>query len=147
MTIAQAIEKVQSLKPSQYTTADMVGWLAQQDGQIDVEVIRTHEGAPDTEFEPYDPEGNYDNPEGEAYLGDTVLLIPFPYDNAYIDLLSSRIDWYNREYSAYNNTRAAWDASYAAFLAFYNREHLPKAGPSITVGTASEDDILPAELT
>ena len=42
MTIAQAIETVNTLKPNQYSDSQKVAWLSQLDGKIFAELISTH---------------------------------------------------------------------------------------------------------
>ena len=43
MTIIEAINKVDSLKPNGYTQSDKVGWLSVLDGAIKRSVIDTHD--------------------------------------------------------------------------------------------------------
>ena len=56
----------------------------------------------------------------------TELLIPAPYDKAYLLWMEAQIHYYNGEYDKYNN---AMDMFYEAFESFerhYNRTHMPK---------------------
>lgn len=121
MTIAEAISRVDSLKPNQYSTGDKICWLSELDGSIKSEVIDTHEGSEEVSFSGYD-----DNTSQE-----TEMLVPAPYDRLYVSWLQSRIDYYNCEYGKFNNTNAVYTSEYVAFLNWYNRTHMP-VGKKIT---------------
>ena len=45
MTIIEAINKIDALKPNNYSQGDKIGWLSTLDGIIKKEIIDTHEGA------------------------------------------------------------------------------------------------------
>lgn len=45
MTINEAIQAVDSLKPNGYSELEKIGWLSELDGTIKAEIIDTHEGA------------------------------------------------------------------------------------------------------
>lgn len=112
MTIAQAIETVDQLKPNQYSEEQKLQWLSQLDGKIFVELISTHEGGKES-FEPYT--------EMEQ-----ELLVPFPYDqDIYNYYLQSMIDRENGEVAKFNQSGALFNNAYAEFSAIYNRTHVP----------------------
>lgn len=69
MTINEAVELVDRMKPNQYDHVTKVRWLSKLDGMIFWEVIATHEGSTLTQFDGY-----------EEADPDTVLLVPYPYD-------------------------------------------------------------------
>lgn len=114
MTIIEAINKIDALKPNDYTQSEKVKWLSTLDSLIYKEIITTHEG--DTTFAGYTD----DTPV------DTVLLAGEPYDDMYIHWLESKIDYYNAEYTRYNNSVTQFDDMYSAFSKYYNRTHKPK---------------------
>ena len=74
MTIIEAINKIDSLKPNTYSQPDKIKWLSNLEGVIKKEIIDTHEGAEDVNFVGYD----VDTPL------DTVMIVPAPYDDIYI---------------------------------------------------------------
>lgn len=117
MTIAQAIAKIDSLKPNSYTYEDKLAWLAELDGRIKEEIAATHEDEDDVIFFGY----NEDTDE------DTTLVVPAPYDDIYIKWLESKIDYANAEYAKYNNSSTAFNNAYSAFERYYNRRHMPKS--------------------
>ena len=115
MTIIEAINKTDVLKPNNYTQTDKVKWLSSLDGIIKKEIIDTHEGGADVNFSGYD-----DNTPIEQ-----ELLVPFPYDDIYIKWLESQIDYNNAEYGKYNNSSMAYNTAYSAFERYYNRHNMP----------------------
>lgn len=123
MEIGQAIERCDALKPNQYSKDDKVQWLSELDLRIFLELIKTHENPAVTEFTGYSNETE----------DDTELLIPEPYSEIYIHLLSSKIDFYNAEYTRYNNTAALFNARYREYADYYNRTHMPLQNNSIRI--------------
>lgn len=115
MTIKEAINTINALKPNNYTQTDKVRWLSTLDGVIKEEIIDTHEGGADIVFNGYD----------ETTSDATELLVPAPYDDLYIKWLESQIDYNNAEYGKYNNSVTAYNTAYSAFERYYNRQHMP----------------------
>ena len=115
MTIIEAINKVDALKPNNYTQVEKIKWLSNLDGVIKATIIDTHEGGEDIIFNGYDDETPIS----------TVLLVPAPYDDLYIKWLESQIDYNNAEYGKYNNSSTAYNTAYSAFERYYNRQHMP----------------------
>lgn len=116
MTVAQAIDRTDRLKPNSYAYADKLVWLSQLDGTIKREMIDTHEGGTAAEFVPYTADND---PE-------RVLLAEAPYDEMYIHYLSSQIDYFNGEYDRFNNSNAMFESAFSAFRNAFNREHSAK---------------------
>lgn len=117
MTIIEAIDKVDSLKPNAYTQEDKIAWLSTLDGIIKNEIIDTHEGSENISFNEYDVDTALD----------TVLLVPAPYDEVYVKWLEAQIDYINGETTRYENSMLMYNAAYSAFERYYNRNHMPKA--------------------
>ena len=116
MTIIEAINRIDSLKPNNYTQEEKVRWLSNLDGIIKKEIIDIHEGAENVVFNGYDA----DTPL------DTVLLVPNPYDDIYIKWLEAQIDYANADTKRYTNSMIMYNTSYSAFERFYNRTNMPK---------------------
>ena len=116
MKIIEAINRIDALKHNTYTQADKVRWLSTLDGMVKNHVIDTHEGAEEVSFTGYD--GNTDL--------QTELLMPAPYDEAYLIWMESKIDYHNGEYGKYNNAVEMFNTAYDRYKAFYNRTHMPK---------------------
>ena len=115
MTLIEAINRIDILKPNTYTQQEKVKWLSTLDGIIKKEIIDTHEGADKVCFNGYD----------ENTLLDTELLVPAPYDDLYLRWLDAQIAYANGEYSRYNNGVQAYNDTYAAYERNYNRTHMP----------------------
>lgn len=116
MTIIEAINRIDSLKPNNYTQEEKVRWLSNLDGIIKKEIIDTHEGAENLVFNGYDT----DTPL------ETVLIVPNPYDDVYIKWLEAQIDFANAETKRYANSMIMYNTAYSAFERFYNRTNMPK---------------------
>ena len=115
MTIIEAINQIDNIKPNQYSQPDKIRWLSNLDWVVKAEVIDTHEGAEGVVF------GGYD----ENTPLETELLIPQPHCDCYIKWLEAQIDYANGEYGKYNNSTEAFNGLYEAFERYYNRTHMP----------------------
>ena len=119
MTIIEAINGIDSLKPNNYTQEDKLKWLSTLDGIIKKEIIDSHEGSETISFEGYDVDTALD----------TILLVPAPYDDVYVKWLEAQIDYTNGETPKYNNSMIAYNTAYSTFARHYNRTHMPKGKP------------------
>lgn len=113
MTIQEALTKADGLIPNSYSEADKVSWLSELDMRVKLEVFDTHD-VEEIEFEGYTTDK------------DTVMLIPEPYSNAYIEWLATKINYYNAEYTRYNNSADRFNSEFNNFTAYYNRKNMPK---------------------
>jgi hypothetical protein len=116
MTIMEAINRVDSVKPNSYSQSEKVKWLSTLDGIVKKEIIDTHEG----------DEGVIFNGYTDDTLLTTELLIPAPYDEVYLFWLESKIDYWTGEISKYNNSISMYNGALSAYEKYYNREHMPK---------------------
>jgi hypothetical protein len=116
MKLREAIDRIDSLKHNTYTTAEKVEWISRLDGLVKNQIIDTHEDGENIEFNGYTVEADMER----------ELLIPAPYDDAYIKWLEAKIDYYNGEIARYNNSVMMYQAAYDAYQRYYNRNHMPK---------------------
>lgn len=116
MTIIEAINRINALKPNTFSQSDKVMWLSTLDGIIKTELIDTHVGAEQVTFNGYDDDTDLT----------TELLVKAPYDELYMFWLESKVDYWNGEYGKYNNSVQAFNEAYAAYERHYNRVHMPK---------------------
>ena len=116
MTLLEAINRIDVLKPNGYSQAEKIQWLSNLDGIVKREIIDTHEGGESVTFNGYTEETSLT----------TELLVPAPYDDVYLRYLEMQIDYANGEYGKYNNSMAMYDTSYSTFQRYYNRTHMPK---------------------
>ena len=115
MTIHDAISTIDNLKHNTYSQHDKVRWLSRLDSMVKRLVIDTHEGGNDVTFTSYT----------ENTDPATELLIPEPFDEAYLRWLEAQIDYTNGEYEKYNNSIEMFNKSWKEFQNYYNRNHMP----------------------
>ena len=115
MTILEAIHRVDALRHNVFTKEEKISWLAQVDGLVAEELIRTHEGAESKPFRGYDAETPLEQP----------LLVSAPYDELYLHYLCAMMDYHNGEFDRYNRSMGLYQAVLSAFTNFYNRTHMP----------------------
>ena len=114
MKIIEAMQKVDALKPNNYSQEDKIKWLSTLEGIIKREIIDTHEGGNEVKFSEYDMSSL-----------ETELIIPAPYDDIYIRWLEAQIDYNNSEIGKYNNSMAMFNSAYGNYERYYNRTHMP----------------------
>ena len=116
MKIIEAINRIDSLKHNTYSHSDKVAWLSEVEWDVTRHIIETHEGAEEINFSGYDDSTDLQ----------TELIIPAPYDKAYLLWLEAQIDYYNGEYEKYNNAADLFNTVYEDFKKYYRRTHMPK---------------------
>jgi hypothetical protein len=116
MKIIEAISKIDDLKHNTYSQADKIGWLSRLDSMAKRLVIDTHEGGLATAFTGYNADTDLN----------TEMLIPEPFDEAYLRYMEAQIDYANGEYGKYNNSIEMFNTSWKAYQNYYNRTHMPK---------------------
>ena len=107
MTPNKVIEKVDRRKPNSYSEEDKLDWINELDGMVQRLVIQTDE------VEQYSYPTDLDR----------ELLIPAPYDDVYGLFLEAKIDFYNREYSNYNNSAMMFESQFSEYKKDYIRKH------------------------
>jgi hypothetical protein len=122
MTIIEAINGIDALKPNQYTQEQKIEWLSKIDGLIKEQVVDTHEGGVDIESIDY-----------SIVPINTKLLIPAPYDEIYLHYLTMKIDYAMGEYQKYNNSAQVYNTALQEYKRWYNREHMPKSVAKLIV--------------
>ena len=153
MTIREAIDRVDLLKPNKQPGEFKVKWLSELDGLIWKEIMLKHyrPGMPvppnphwPGPFDGDPPQSRYpdvpvigENEDEEqtdprVFPGydegtdqGTELLVPFPYDEIYTWWLMSKVDIQNQEIDKYNNDRTLFNNAYDTFSDYWTREHMP----------------------
>lgn len=144
MTIQEAIQKVDALKPNTYSLSEKVAWLSTLDLMIKKFVLDTHDEMTIEEREAeklkaYIPQRmevitEEDETEEKAeFTGytdetplSTKLLVDAPFDDIYLSWLEAKIDFYNGEYTKYNNSIMRHNEVYRMFSNHYNSTHMAK---------------------
>ena len=118
MTVIEAINEIDLLKPNQYGMPEKIKWLSRLDRRIYEQIILTHEyneGEEPVVFDGYD--------ESDA---ETELLVGEPYDEIYVHWLGAQIDFSNLEYDGFNASNAMFESVFTQFRRAYNQSHMPK---------------------
>ncbi|HNW87266.1 MAG TPA: hypothetical protein PLP25_02960 [Candidatus Limiplasma sp.] len=109
MIIRELLTRFQAAKPNAYSQETLVSWISDLDGQISQSVHQGRAGMPTL---------------SKAYSVDTdlntVLLVPFPFEQIYLFWLSAMVDNQNEEYDRYANEMQLFNSyknSYAASVA------------------------------
>lgn len=116
MTIKEAINYIDTVKPNNYSQNDKILWLSRLDGKVKEEIIDTHDSDLTVNFSGYD--------ENTPII--TELLVTYPYDELYPMWLEAQIDYANSEYTKYNNSMSMFNTAYSNYERYYNRTHMPK---------------------
>ena len=118
MTIREAIDRVDRLKPNSFTTEEKIAWLSDLDGMVYRELICTHKRPEGMEEMTFDGYSEYTD------MG-TQLLVPAPYSDVYQHYMAAQIDLGNAELVKYNNDSTLYNNAYATYSDYYTRTHMP----------------------
>ena len=125
MTIREAIDRADTIKPNQYSDDIKMQWLSEVDNRIYNDLFMTHEDNPYLDIEPPE-EGEEDQRLIFPYTDDSkTLLAEPPYDILYPSYLKAKIDEANEEMTRYQNSSAMYNSQYQDYARWYNRSHMP----------------------
>ena len=116
MTIMEALEKIDALKHNAYSQQEKITWLSRLDAMVKAQIIDTHQGGEQVDFQGYGPQTPLD----------TVLLAPEPFDEMYLHWLGAQMDYHNGEADRYNAAIVLFNAVYDGFANYYNRTRMAK---------------------
>lgn len=116
MTIQEALDQLDEMKPNMMSRKLKVKYLTEIEQLIWAEIIMKHEHPAEIEVKPVYNE--------ETDPG-SVLLIPDPYSEVYVYWLMTKVDIQNQEDSRYAVDRAHFENSYDTMSDWYTREHMP----------------------
>lgn len=114
MTLRECIDKLDGLKPNQYSEEEKVRWLASLEANIYFDIIMTHEWEKLPEYTPYTMKDL-----------DKTMLAPFPYDEVYLSYLKMKVDEENQETTRYNNSATLFNAHLDNYAKFINKTQKP----------------------
>lgn len=115
MTLQEAIDKIDGLKPNQYSVEDKIRWLSDLDMNIFRDVIMSHAHKPDIKiFMGYTSEDL-----------DKSLIAEEPYTELYVAYLGMKIDEYNNETQRYNNSATMFNAYMDNYSKWINKTRRP----------------------
>jgi len=116
MTISAVIAKIKVSKPNPFPDDLLTAYIDNLEQQVQAEVLKT----PVADRVSYVWETD----------GDTVLLIPAPYDSCYLFYVAARIDFDNKEFESYNQNMMQFNSLYEDYKKAYISEN-PTASPRI----------------
>ncbi len=108
MTVQNAIEKADRLRPNSVLHSDKEQWLFDMENRIYNEVYSRHRGD-EREFT-----------DLEHFSDISVLFLKSPYDEIYVHYLCANIDYINAEYDRYNNDSIMVQSLYGDYQKHYN---------------------------
>lgn len=114
MTVRQAIDRLQALKPHQYTDETAAGWLSDLDGRLYANYCQGHEGMENRAHGPYTAEAD-----------SAELMVEEPYTDLYIRYMAAQVDYHNAEFARYNNSMVMYNMLLAEYANWINRTHMP----------------------
>ena len=116
MTIQEAIDTVDEMKPNMMSARLKYKYLTEIEQLIHDEIVMKHEHEAALEQKP-------DYTEDTDPL--TVLIVPDPYSMLYVYWLMCKIDLLNMEADKYNNDRALFDNAYDTMSDWWTRKKMP----------------------
>ena len=114
MTVMEAIEEVDKLKPNLFDVANKISWLSRLDYRVYHELWETHQHDTLPEYNGYTKDDT-----------DTELLVEEPWAEMYVFYLSAMIDFHNMEYDGFNASNAMFENKWSEYANHYNQEHMP----------------------
>jgi len=120
MTVKQAIDSIDALKPNAFSTDQKTAWLNVCEGKLQNEVLL------------WDPAEVVQY----GYTADKSkeMLLDPPYDHLYVDYLAARIDLANGEYEKYANSQAFFSAGWQDFVRWFTAKYRPADRPGLYYG-------------
>ena len=115
MTINEAIGQLDSGRNNAFSRPEKIMWLDRLDRQVAL-FMANYENAPT--FAGYTPDTD---PE-------QVLLLPSPFDEAYLRYMEAQMDYQNGEFTRFNNAISLFHSVISAFENHYNRTNMPIGG-------------------
>ncbi len=109
ITLSQALERAERLRPGHCDPETMTAWVEELDGKMAVELLKA-------------PPPEYRYPES----CDTPLLVPKPYHNVYELYLTAMQDLRDRDTERYENDAALYRLALQEWKAYYRRTHVPE---------------------
>lgn len=116
MTIQEALDIVDEMKPNMMSRKLKIKYLTEIEQLIHAEILMKHEHAEEQNTK---PEYTEDSDPG------TVLIVPDPYSMLYVHWLMSKIDEINQEDLRYNVDRAKFEQEYMTMSDWWNRTYMP----------------------
>ena len=119
MTIQEALDRVDLLRPNSMKKEFKIAALSELDGLIDREIISQHYWNADEEYSDFTGYTEETDPG-------TELLAPHPYDEIYVYWLCCKTDFQNLEMDKYNNDSVMYNNALDELANYWTRTHMPR---------------------
>ena len=116
MTIQEAIDRIDMLKPNKFPDRQKVAWLSDLDGMVYREIFLLHECPPVRAFDGY-------NQDTEM---DVELLVQAPYSDIYQHYMATQMDIANAETGKYEQDMVLFNNAWTTFGDYWTRTHMPR---------------------
>ena len=126
MNIEKALAKCDEINPNTVDEVTKIKWLSQLDGLIKSEILDNYERN-DTEPDVSDFSGYTEDTPRSA-----ELLVPFPYDDIYVNYLVAQVYLFMGENTKYNNYATIYDSEKETYERYYARTHKPNPPHNFT---------------
>lgn len=112
MTIGDAIEYVDRIKPNNFGNDDMIRWVNEVEAMIQTRILLLD---------------IHDVTQYGTWTEDSEkeLLIPPPYDRVYTTWLLAQVDNANGEYNRYANTKLQFDEAFGELARWVSQTYAP----------------------
>lgn len=112
MTIMEAIQQADDIRPNPYVPATKIRWLAELDGRAALDIMLM--GIEETQHFKYTERDM-----------DTELLIHFPHDGIYLYWLCAKLDYAAGEMNRYNNDLEMFNNAWNEYTRWFARVYQP----------------------
>ena len=116
MTIQEALDQIDELKPNMMSRKLKVKYLTEIEQLIHDEIVMHHEHTAEQEPRPVYTENSDPG---------TELIIPDPYSSVYVYWLMTKVDIQNQEDARYNIDRAHFENAYNTMSDWWTRTRMP----------------------
>lgn len=115
MTIQEAIDRIDILKPNKFQMWQKVAWLSGLDTMVWKEIYLNHEPGEPVCFDGYDQDTD----------PATVLLVPEPYIDIYQHYMATQMDIANAESGKYAQDMLLFNNAWTTLGDYWTRTHMP----------------------
>lgn len=152
MTIQEAIDRVDRMKPNQLEPEEKINMLCKLDQMIWNEIFTKYKIGYQESVQPQ-PDGYWPDPLSPDPISEkpqhrtpsisdivppkplytnetdtsTELLVESPYDDVYPFYLAAKIDLINQEFDLYSNNQALYNNAYQTYVDYVHRTYPPRA--------------------
>lgn len=122
MTINEVIAKCDFIYANTIDNKEKIYLLSQLDGRVKTDILDKYESTEEAEFSGYT----------ESTAQNTVLMVPFPFDNIYVSWLVAHMYLLMEERNKYNDWLNIFNAEWDSYARYYAQNHKQKSPDHFT---------------